>query len=101
MLFSVWLKFNDAQKQIGLTEFKYLCFTFLSGDWVSSFKNTGDFVIRALCSDHVIGTFRCKQNGRVKKNLHTHVLLAYPTLKNVTPKSISLFNVVSKQSRVI
>ena len=61
--------------------------TSLSGEWVSLFKNTGDFVTQALCSDHVIGKFRCKQNGRVWKYLHTHTLLAYPTLKNDTPKS--------------
>ena len=48
---------NDAQKRIGLTKYKYFFFTSLSlsrsGECVSSFKNTGDFVIRALCSDHV------------------------------------------------
>ena len=65
MLFSVCLKFNGAQKRIGLTIYNYLCFTSLSGELVSSFKITVDFVIRALCSDHMIGKFRSKQNGRV------------------------------------
>ena len=65
MLFFVWLKFKDAQKRIGLTKFKYIFLTSLSGEWVSAFKNTWDFVILALCSDHVIDKFRYKQNGRV------------------------------------
>ena len=54
-----------SQKLIGLTKYEYFFSTYFSGEWVSSFKNTGDFVIRALCSDHVISKFRCKQNGRV------------------------------------
>ena len=64
MLFFVSLKFNDAQKRIVLTKFQYIFFTSLPGEWVASFKNTGDFVIRALCSDDVIDKFRCKENGR-------------------------------------
>ena len=46
MLFFVCLKFNDAQKQIGLTKYKYFFFTSLSGEWVSAIKNSGDFVMR-------------------------------------------------------
>ena len=65
MLFFVWLKFNVAPKRIGLTKFKYFFFTSRYVEWVSSVKNTGDLVIRSLCSDHVIGKFRCKQNGKV------------------------------------
>ena len=42
----------------------------------------------ALCGEWVKSRF--KQNGRVKKYLHTHRLLAYPTLKNDTSKSIFL-----------
>ena len=29
MLFFVWLKFNDAQKRIGLTKYKYFFYTSL------------------------------------------------------------------------
>jgi len=44
------LIFNDAQKQIGLTKYKYFFFTSLHGEWVSSFKNTADFVIRTIAA---------------------------------------------------
>ena len=52
----------------------YFFFTSQSGEWVSLFKNTRDFVMRAHCSDHVIGKFRYKHNGRVLKYLQTHKL---------------------------
>jgi len=74
----------------------YFFFTSLSGKWVSSFKNTEDFIIWALCSDHVIGKFRCKLNGKVKRYLHTLIFLTYPTLKNDTPKSVSQQNNTSR-----
>ena len=46
MLFFVGLKFNDAQKQIGLTQYQYFSFTSLSPEnGFPLFKNTGDFVI--------------------------------------------------------
>ena len=61
----VWLKCNDAQTRIGLTKYKYFFFTYLFGEWASSFNNTGHFVIRAVCSGHVIGKCSYKQNGRV------------------------------------
>ena len=68
-------------------KYKHFFFTSLSGEWVSSFKNTGDFVIRALCTNHVIGKLRYKQNE--SKSISTHIYY-WPTLKNDTPKSVSL-----------
>ena len=102
MLFSVWLKFNDAQERIGLTKYKYLCFTSLSEEWVSSFKNTGDFIIRALCNDHVIAKFRWKQNSIKLKSISTHKYY-WPTRRSkmIHPRAFrlstsgTLFSVVS------
>ena len=37
----VWLKFNTAQKRIGLTKYKYFLFTSLSENGFPRFKNTG------------------------------------------------------------
>ena len=87
----MWLKINDAQKWIGLTKYKYFFCTSLSREWVSLFKNTGDFVIRAFCSDHVIDKFRCKKNGRVKKYPHTHIyIVGLPDAQKRYNKSVLL-----------
>ena len=67
--------------EFGLTKYKHFFFTSLSGEWVSLFKNTGDFVIRALCTNHVIGKFRCKQNEY--KSISKHIYY-WPTLCSKT-----------------
>ena len=54
MLFFVWLKFNDAQKRIGLMKYKYFIFTSLSWELVSSFKNTSDFLTSQRSHDRSI-----------------------------------------------
>ena len=90
---SLTLLINELVKK-----YKYFFFTSLSlsliGEWVSTFKYTGDFIIWALCSDHMIGKFRC-----YTKMAKTHILLAHPTLKNDSLESLSisgtLFSVVS------
>jgi len=43
--------------------------------------NTGDFVIRALCSDHAICKCRCKQNGKYK-SISTHITYSIGAQKN-------------------
>ena len=78
-----------------------ISFSPLSGECVSSFKNTGDFVIRALCSDHVIGKFRCKQNVSIKVSPHTLVIGLPKAQKRYTQNrfarasATTLFSVVS------
>ena len=77
----MWLKFSDAQKLIGLTKYEYFFSTYFSGEWVSSFKNTGDFVIRALCSDHVISS--------IKVSPHTYIIGLPDAQKQYTQKRLA------------
>ena len=85
----MWLTFNDAQHRIGLTKYKYF-FSPLSLRRIGFLvKIIGVFVIRALCSDHVISTFRCKKMPEYKSIfIHIHY---WPTdaKKRYTQKSFA------------
>jgi len=48
-----------------LRNVNFCFFLSISEELVSSFENTLYSIKRALCSDHAMGLFRCKQNGSI------------------------------------
>ena len=85
MLFFVWLKFIDGQKQFGLTKFRYFFFTSLSGFPCLKIPEISSY-------GHIAATkwsFYLDVNKMAEyKSISTHILLAYLTLKNITTKSV-------------
>ena len=95
-VFVVWLKFNNAQKWIGLKKYKYFFFTSLSPVNVFPRLKIPRISSYGHCSNHVISKFRNVNKMAEYKSVSIHINY-WPTRhsKMIHPKAFRSSIIVS------